>query len=69
MTWKDKVKKEREDLEIKINKLGAFLKKNDKSKEKLVSRYQEILLHEQYETMMNYSEILRLRLNESKKKG
>lgn len=56
-----KLETERDELELKLNKLAAFL--NDKARLATVSQDQNDLLHEQYFYMQQYHRVLNARIS------
>jgi hypothetical protein len=56
-----KLEVERDELELKLNKLAAFL--NDKDRLSEVSKKQNLLLHEQYLHMHKYLGVLNRRIS------
>ena len=56
-----KLETERDELELKVNKLAAFL--NDKERLAAVSQEQKELLHQQYFHMYRYLAILNARIS------
>lgn len=61
MTWIESIKEEKEQLDAKLTNLDMFLRDEAKAIS-IVGEWQFDLLNEQYESMLDYSNILELRI-------